>query len=170
MTEGIMEFSSNKKEMYKEVVVLMRGLFEDCPHVIANLANASALLNQAMKEINWVGFYLMEEGQLVLGPFQGKTACVEIKVGKGVCGTAVERDEVMLVENVHAFPGHIACDSASRSEIVLPIHADGRTVGVLDIDSPVIARFDGEDRDGLVAVVNVIEDMFEKKQSKAGNP
>ena len=170
MTEGIMEFSSNKKEMYKEVVVLMRGLFEDCPHVIANLANASALLNQAMKEINWVGFYLMEEGQLVLGPFQGKTACVEIKVGKGVCGTAVERDEVMLVENVHAFPGHIACDSASRSEIVLPIHADGRTVGVLDIDSPVIARFDEEDRDGLVAVVNVIEDMFEKKQSKAGNP
>lgn len=170
MTEEIMEFSSNKKEMYKEVVVLMRGLFEDCPHVIANLANASALLNQAMKEINWVGFYLMEEGQLVLGPFQGKTACVEIKVGKGVCGTAVERDEVMLVENVHAFPGHIACDSASRSEIVLPIHADGRTVGVLDIDSPVIARFDEEDRDGLVAVVNVIEDMFEKNQSKAGNP
>ena len=118
MLEERMEYSVNKTDMYEEVVLQLGGLFDECPHVIANLANASALLNQAMKEINWVGFYWMEDGQLVLGPFQGKTACVEIKIGKGVCGTAVEKDEVMLVKDVHSFPGHIACDSASNSEIV----------------------------------------------------
>lgn len=181
-----MEFSGNKKEMYEEVVLQLKGLFEDCPHVTANLANASAVLNQAMRNINWVGFYLLknresaedfrselkmgkspkyveleQEQILVLGPFQGKPACVEIQIGKGVCGTAVERDEVMVVKDVHAFPGHIACDAASRSEIVLPIHAGDRTVGVLDIDSPVIARFDEEDKAGLMAVVAVIEEMLE---------
>lgn len=150
------------KEMYEEVVWQLKGLFEDCPHTLANLANASAVLNQAMEEINWVGFYLIEQGQLVLGPFQGKPACVEIKIGKGVCGTAVEKDEVMLVKDVHEFPGHIACDGASRSEIVLPIHAFGKIIGVLDIDSPKLARFNEEDKDGLEAVVKVIEEMYEK--------
>ena len=163
MIEEKMEYFSNKKEMYEEVAMQLGGLFDDCPHIIANLANASALLNQAMENINWVGFYLMEEGQLVLGPFQGKPACVEIKIGKGVCGTAVERDEVMLVKDVHAFPGHIACDGASRSEIVLPIHANGKIMGVLDIDSPSLARFDEEDQTGLEKVVEVIEEMLEKE-------
>lgn len=170
-----MKYSDNKKEMYEEVTMQLGGLFEDCPHIIANLANASALLNQAMKEINWVGFYLLTDGKdgssvlpeglkekrLVLGPFQGKPACVEIKIGKGVCGTAVERDEVMLVKDVHAFPGHIACDGASRSEIVLPIHAKGKIIGVLDIDSPILARFDEEDQEGLEQVVEVMEGVLE---------
>ena len=150
-----------KEELYEEVALQLTGLFEDCPHVIANLSNASAALNQAMKDINWVGFYLMEEGQLVLGPFQGKVACVEIKVGKGVCGTAVEKDEIQLVKNVHEFPGHIACDGASNSEIVLPIHVNGKVWGVLDIDSPLLARFDEEDKDGLEKVVSVLEKMLE---------
>lgn len=175
MIEGCMEYSDNKKELYEEVVLQLKGLFEDCPHVIANLSNASALLNQAMKEINWVGFYLMEladddlvvgeisdckKEMLVLGPFQGKPACVEIQVGRGVCGTAVEKDEIQLVKNVHQFPGHIACDSASNSEIVLPIHKDGKVWGVLDIDSPILGRFDEEDRDGLAEVVKLIEEML----------
>ena len=154
----------NKKELYEEVVWQLKGLFEDCPHRLANLANASAVLNQAMEEINWVGFYLMKQGRLVLGPFQGKAACVEIKIGKGVCGTAVEKDEVILVKDVHEFPGHIACDEASRSEIVLPIHSNGEIIGVLDIDSPKIARFNGEDKIGLEAVVKVIEEMYEKNE------
>ena len=156
-----MEFSGNKEEMYEEVAMQLKGLFEDCPHRIANLSNASAVLNQAMQDINWVGFYQMEEELLVLGPFQGKPACVEIQIGKGVCGTAVANDEVMLVKDVHEFPGHIACDGASRSEIVLPIHANGRIVGVLDIDSPLLARFDEEDQAGLEKVVKVIEGMLE---------
>lgn len=161
-----MALAYNKKEVYEEVVLQLGGLFEDCPHVLANLANASAVLNEAMEDINWVGFYLLEdknsksEEQLVLGPFQGKPACVEIKVGKGVCGTAVAKDEVMLVKDVHEFPGHIACDCASRSEIVLPVHVGDRIVGVLDIDSPKLARFDEEDKEGLKAVVKVIEEML----------
>lgn len=167
--EEMMEYSQTKKEMYEEVALQLKGLFEDCPHMIANLANASAVLNQAMKEINWVGFYLCENrdaeeksgsGFLVLGPFQGKPACVEIQVGKGVCGTAVEKKEVMLVKDVHEFPGHIACDSASRSEIVLPIRVGEAVVGVLDIDSPYLARFDEEDKAGLEKVISVIEEMM----------
>ena len=175
MIEGMIEYSDKKKELYEEVVLQLKGLFEDCSHVIANLSNASALLNQAMKEINWVGFYLMKQfgddlgvednsdepgEQLILGPFQGKPACVEIKVGRGVCGTAVEKDEIQLVKNVHEFPGHIACDSASNSEIVLPIHKNGKVWGVLDIDSPLIGRFDEQDREGLIEVVKVIENML----------
>ena len=164
MIEQKMEFSCNKKEMYEETVLQLTGLFEDCPHITANLANASAVLNQAMDEINWVGFYLLEQKKqvLVLGPFQGKPACVEIQVGRGVCGTAVAEDEIMLVKDVHEFPGHIACDADSRSEIVLPIHVKGRIAGVLDIDSPVKARFNGDDKEGLEKVVKVIEEMYEK--------
>lgn len=151
---------SKKSEQYKLMNAQLASLIEDVPHHIANMANASALLYDTLEDINWAGFYLMENGILVLGPFQGKTACIEIRVGKGVCGTAVERDEIMLVEDVHQFPGHIACDSASNSEIVLPIHANGEIIGVLDIDSPSLARFDEEDRAGLAEFVRVFEENW----------
>ncbi|MBQ8332358.1 MAG: GAF domain-containing protein, partial [Clostridia bacterium] len=137
-----------------QLTSLIRGV----PHVTANLANASALLYDALDDLNWAGFYLMEDGILVLGPFQGKPACIEIPVGKGVCGTAVSRGETMLVKNVHEFPGHIACDGASNSEIVIPIRRGTEIIGVLDIDSPSLARFDEDDRRGLEAFVRVLEE------------
>lgn len=136
----------------------LSALTEGIPYPIANLANASALLWQHMENINWAGFYLMEEGALVLGPFQGKPACIRIPVGKGVCGTAVAEDRTQLVYNVHEFPGHIACDCASNSEIVVPIHVQGRLYGVLDIDSPLIGRFTEADRDGLERFVKILEE------------
>ncbi len=142
---------------YRELNANLKAIIEDVPHLIANLSNASALLWDAMDDLNWAGFYLMEEGKLVLGPFQGKIACVEIEVGNGVCGTAVKKDAVQLVPDVHQFPGHIACDSASNSEIVLPIHKDGSVWGVLDIDSPSFSRFSEEDRTGLEGFVSVLE-------------
>ena len=145
---------------YKELCEDVRAYTEGVPHLIANLANASALLWQRFSEINWVGFYLMENGILVLGPFQGKPACIEIEVGKGVCGTAVERNRTMLVPDVHEFPGHIPCDGASRSEIVVPIRKDGKVFGVLDIDSPEPDRFTGEDQTGLEAFVRVLEETL----------
>ena len=151
------EFMSKKSEQYKLMNVQLQALICDVPYRIANMANAAALLYNTLEDINWAGFYLMEKGMLVLGPFQGKTACIEICVGKGVCGTAAERDEIMLVEDVHLFPGHIACDSASNSEIVLPIHVNGEIVGVLDIDSPKLARFDEEDKEGLKEFVRIFE-------------
>ena len=121
------------------------------------LANASALLGQSMADLNWAGFYLMRGDRLTLGPFQGRTACIHIPLGRGVCGTAAQRDQTQRVRDVHAFPGHIACDSASRSEIVIPIHANGRVAGVLDIDSPVPDRFSEADQAGLEAFVRVLE-------------
>ena len=153
-------FPTNKKELYEEAVLWLEGLFEACPHVVANLANASAILNQLMPDINWVGFYKMTQGRLVLGPFQGKPACIEIPVGKGVCGSAVAEDAVQLVYDVHQFPGHIACDCASNSEIVLPIHAKGEIWGVLDIDSPSIGRFTEEDKAGLLEIVGRLEQIL----------
>ena len=126
------------------------------------MANASALLWAALPEINWVGFYKMVDGQLVLYPFQGKTACVRIQVGKGVCGTAVAEDATQLVPDVHQFPGHIACDCASNSEIVVPIHVGGEIWGVLDIDSPELNRFSEEDREGLEDFVKVLEEILER--------
>ena len=135
----------------------LEALTEGIPYETANLANASALLWQEMPDINWVGFYKMTDGQLVLGPFQGKPACTLIPVGRGVCGTAVARDEIQLVPDVHAFPGHIACDCASNSEIVLPIRKNGAVWGVLDIDSPTAGRFTEDDREGLVKIVEVLE-------------
>ena len=147
---------------YKLLCAQLRALTENIPHEVANLANASALLADALKDINWVGFYLMESGKLVLGPFQGKVACVEIAVGKGVCGTAVERKEIVRVENVHEFPGHIACDCASNSEIVVPLLKDGEVLGVLDIDSPLLARFTEEDEEGLNRIGKVLERIFER--------
>lgn len=154
------QYPDNKKILYNLVNLQLKGLIDQVPHKIANLANASALLGQALKDINWVGFYLLEDNQLILGPFQGKPACIKIPVGNGVCGTAVLNDEVMLVKNVHEFPGHIACDSASNSEIVLPIHANGKIVGVLDIDSPLLARFDEDDKNGLSEFVKILEQIF----------
>lgn len=132
----------DKQAMYELMNQQLEGLLKATPYRISGLANASALLWETLENINWAGFYLMEEGKLILGPFQGKVACTEIGIGRGVCGTAVEKDEVLVVEDVHEFAGHIACDSASNSEIVLPIHKNGEVVGVLDIDSPLPARFD----------------------------
>lgn len=145
---------------YKTVCDQLKALTEGIPYEVANLANASALLWQELPGINWVGFYKMEDGALVLGPFQGKPACIRIAVGRGVCGTAVAEDRVQLVYDVHQFPGHIACDCASNSEIVLPIHAGGKIWGVLDIDSPHIGRFTEADRAGLLDVVAILEAML----------
>ncbi len=142
---------------YKELNSQLYGLIHGIPHIIANLANASALLFDTLEDLNWAGFYLMENGKLILGPFQGKPACIEIAVGKGVCGTAVERNETVLVKNVHEFPGHIACDSASNSEIVIPIHKNDEIFGVLDIDSPTLSRFTDEDKTGLEEFVKILE-------------
>ncbi|MBR3507353.1 MAG: GAF domain-containing protein [Lachnospiraceae bacterium] len=134
-----------------------KALAEDAPWDITVYANISALLYDSLDELNWAGFYLLRNGALVLGPFQGKTACMRIPVGKGVCGTAVQEDRIQRVEDVHAFPGHIACDSASASEIVLPIHCNGEIIGVLDIDSPIRGRFTAEDEQGLRKIVQVVE-------------
>ena len=145
---------------YKLLCAQLAALTENIPHEVANLANASALIWQTLPDINWAGFYKMEKGILVLGPFQGKPACIEIPVGRGVCGTAVAEDATQLVYDVHEFPGHIACDGASNSEIVVPIHVDGKIWGVLDIDSPNIGRFTDEDKAGLEQVVKVLEQVL----------
>lgn len=142
---------------YKELNQQLAALVGGVPHKIANLANAAALLYHTLDGLNWAGFYLMENGVLVLGPFQGKPACIEIPVGRGVCGTAVAQDRTQLVYDVHQFPGHIACDGASNSEIVIPIHAGGQIAGVLDLDSPRIGRFTQADRAGLEEFVRVLE-------------
>lgn len=162
MNTSNFEWPVDKKPLYSLLSIRLRGLIDGIPHQISNLANASALLGDALLNINWVGFYLMREGRLVLGPFQGKPACIEIEIGKGVCGTAVANDQVMLVKDVHQFPGHIACDSASNSEIVIPLHKGTEIVGVLDIDSPVLARFDEEDQEGLEHFVRILESIFDR--------
>lgn len=135
----------------------LRALISGVPHKIANLANAASLLYNSLENLNWAGFYLMEDGLLVLGPFMGKPACIEIPVGKGVCGTAVAEDKTQLVYDVHEFPGHIACDSASNSEIVVPLRKNVEIIGVLDIDSPSIGRFTQEDKAGLEEFARIIE-------------
>jgi L-methionine (R)-S-oxide reductase len=151
------EYPEEKEELYALLKQQLNVLVSDERHPIPNLANASALLWMALRDINWAGFYLMIDGELLLGPFQGKPACIRIKVGNGVCGTAVLQDKVQLVKDVHEFPGHIACDSASNSEIVVPIHHGGHVVGVLDVDSPSFARFDEADQRGLEALVSILE-------------
>lgn len=169
-------YTSDKTKFYNLLEKQTVALTEGIPYLMSNLSNISALLGSALADINWVGFYLIpkhfpeyypleriagKEELLTVGPFQGLPACVEIRIGKGVCGTAVEKNSVMLVPNVHEFPGHIACDSASNSEIVLPIHnANGEVVGVLDIDSPSLGRFNEEDKEGLQKIVNVIENLL----------
>jgi GAF domain-containing protein len=150
----------NRTVNYEQVIRRLETLTNDIPYEIANLSNASALLWAALPDINWVGFYKMMDGQLVLYPFQGKTACVRIPVGKGVCGTAVAEDATQLVPDVHEFPGHIACDSASNSEIVIPIHVGGEIWGVLDIDSPYLNRFTEEDKAGLERFVQILEGIL----------
>ena len=145
---------------YDLLIQELAALTDGVPYETANLANASALLWQNLPDINWAGFYKMTDGKLVLGPFQGKPACIIIPVGKGVWGTAVAQDRTQLVADVHEFPGHIACDSASNSEIVVPIHADGSIWGVLDIDSPRKNRFTETDKAGLEAFVRVLESIL----------
>jgi len=147
------KYTGNSKQQYALVVKQLQALIEDEPNRIANLSNASALLNQFLDQINWVGFYLMDGDELVLGPFNGLPACVRIPIGKGVCGTAAEKRQTIIVKNVHEFPGHIACDSASLSEIVVPIIANDELIGVLDIDSPITDRFNEQDKQGLEAFI-----------------
>ena len=145
---------------YDSLCEKLSALTDGVPHRIANLANASALLYAELEDLNWAGFYFLEDGKLVLGPFQGKPACIEIEVGKGVCGTAVQEGKTQLVPDVHLFPGHIACDSASNSEIVVPLRVKGEIVGVLDVDSPWPGRFTQEDQVGLEAAAEVIAQML----------
>jgi GAF domain-containing protein len=139
----------DQRRGYAELAQQLTGLLAGEKHRIANAANAAALIYGALSDVNWVGFYFLEAGELVVGPFQGKPACVRIAMGRGVCGTAAQSRRTVAVPDVHAFPGHIACDSASRSEIVVPLIRDGELLGVLDIDSPRLARFDDADREGL---------------------
>ena len=147
-------------ELYPLLRSQLQALVAGVPYQTANLANASALLNTALRDINWVGFYLRQGETLVLGPFQGKTACIEIPFGRGVCGTAAAEDRTQLVTDVHQFPGHIACDSASNSEIVIPLHKDGAVAAVLDIDSPLVGRFTEADREGLESLVPILESIL----------
>jgi len=146
---------------YKLIKEQMEALVEDEQGYIPVMANASSLLFYSMEDLNWAGFYIVREDALILGPFQGKVACVRIEKGKGVCGTAWKEDEVQLVPDVHAFPGHIACDGDSRSEIVIPLHKGGRIAAVLDIDSPLYARFSEEDRAGLEEFAASLERVIE---------
>lgn len=142
---------------YNIIIKQMEALAEEEQGLIPVMANASALLFHSMEDINWAGFYIVKSDVLILGPFQGKVACVRIDKGRGVCGTAWALDQVQVVPDVHAFPDHIACDSASRSEIVLPIHHDGKVIAVLDIDSPILSRFSEEDQKGLEDFVRALE-------------
>lgn len=142
---------------YEALIAQTEALVSGVPHRIANLANVSALIFDTLEDLNWAGFYLLEGETLVLGPFQGKLACIEIPVSRGVCGAAVREDRSQLVSDVHAFSGHIACDSASRSELVVPLHINGKTFGVLDLDSPILSRFTEADREGMERLARVLE-------------
>ena len=145
---------------YEALCMKLTALLDGVPHRIANLANASALIYESLEDLNWAGFYLLEGETLVLGPFQGKPACIEIPLGRGVCGTAAQTGQTQLVPDVHLFPGHIACDSASNSEIVVPLRIDGKVAGVLDLDSPWPGRFTVEDQAGLEAVGSIVSQML----------
>lgn len=152
--------------MYLRITAQVKALIESEPDLIANLANISSLLNMELEEINWVGFYLLKDDQLVLGPFQGLPACVRISLGKGVCGTAVAENSVQRIYDVHQFEGHIACDAQSNSELVIPFSVNNKVVGVLDIDSPNIGRFSEEDEKGLVAMMKEVELLLETHLNK----
>ena len=145
------------KTDYKQLNAQLSSVISGIPYTMTNLANASALLFEKLERISWAGFYIIKEGKLVLGPFQGKVACTIIALGKGVCGTVAQEDRTRVVPDVNKFPGHIACDSASKSEIVIPMHRNGELFGVLDIDSPFFDRFDEEDRKGLEEFVSILE-------------
>lgn len=146
--------------MYQLLIAQLKALTEDNPYQISNLANVTALIYDSLERINWAGFYIMQDGKLILGPFQGKAACTQIAVGKGVYGTAVATGETQRVDDVHLFAGHIACDSASNSELVIPVYKDGEIFGVLDIDSPIKGRFSEEDQAGLEALVKELEKVL----------
>ena len=152
--------AGSKAELYRDLLSALDALTADEPDAIANMANAAALIWQYLPDLNWAGFYRMVEGELVLGPFQGKAACIRIPLGKGVCGAAAATGETQLVADVHAFPGHIACDAASRSELVVPIVANGAVIGVLDLDSPNVARFDDYDAAGCEALAALLGDRL----------
>ncbi|GLC88278.1 GAF domain-containing protein [Lysinibacillus piscis] len=149
-------YEGSSTEQFDTLSKQLDALLTGESNMIANLSNASALLNQFLTTINWVGFYLTDGEELVLGPFQGLPACVRIPFGRGVCGTAAANGETVVVENVHAFPGHIACDAASQSEIVIPLIKEGKILGVLDIDSPIVNRFSAEDQAGLEKFVDTL--------------
>lgn len=149
-------YPAEKKELYPILLNQFLGLSEGEKDPLPNMANLSALIYSALEDVNWTGFYLLKEGMLVLGPFQGLPACIRIPLGKGVCGTAAAEERTVLVRNVHEFPGHIACDSASNSEIVIPLMKDGRLLGVMDIDSPILSRFDEEDQNGLEQLASIL--------------
>jgi L-methionine (R)-S-oxide reductase len=155
-----------KNELYLGLVEQLRGLLEGERDFIANAANFSSLLFHSLSDVNWAGFYLVKDGELVLGPFQGKPACVRIAIGKGVCGTAAEIKQTVIVANVDEFPGHIACDSESKSEIVVPLIKDHQLLGVLDLDSPLVARFNDEDARGLNELVKVFIDSIILESNK----
>ncbi len=148
--------AADKATLYRDLASALEGLVAGEPDGIANMANAAALIWESLPDVNWAGFYRLVDGELVLGPFQGRPACIRIKLGEGVCGTAAATLEVQLIEDVHAFPGHIACDSESASEIVVPILRDGVLLAVLDIDSPTPARFDAEDRAGCIRLGEIL--------------
>lgn len=149
--------SGNRIKDYELMLQQTKALLDGEPDSIANLSNGSALLNQFLEDVNWVGFYIFKDKELVLGPFQGLPACIRIPVGKGVCGTAVETKETQVVADVNAFPGHIACDSASQSEIVVPLIVNGEVYGVLDIDSPITNRFDATDKEYIEKFATIVQ-------------
>ena len=158
MGETVLDkFPKEKAELYRVLGQQLSALLTGERNAVANMANASALLMLALENINWVGFYLLHGRELVLGPFQGKPACIRIPMGRGVCGTAAQEKKTQLIPDVHAFPGHIACDEASQSEIVIPLLWEGELIGVLDIDSPLLGRFDARDQSGLEALARILE-------------
>ncbi len=152
---------TSRNKDYHDICLSLLGLIQDETDALANISNSTALLYHSMGEINWAGFYFYKENQLILGPFQGKPACIRIILGRGVCGSAAMNRETVLVQDVHEFPGHIACDAASASEIVIPIIKNDKLIGVLDIDSPVKSRFDEEDRIGLEKFVEILNDYIQ---------
>jgi len=154
--------AANKSELYDELAEQARGLLHGERDRIANAANFAALVYHALPDLNWAGFYFYDGVELVVGPFQGKPACVRIALGKGVCGTAAQTRQTQVVGDVHAFPGHIACDAASRSEIVVPLYAGEQLIGVWDVDSPQLARFDDEDRAGMERLANLFVDSLQQ--------
>jgi L-methionine (R)-S-oxide reductase len=156
--------STSKSELYANLQAELRSLLAGERDLVANAANLSSLLYHSLSDLNWAGFYFLKDGELVLGPFQGQPACVRIAIGAGVCGTAARQRQTLIVDNVHDFPGHIACDSSSNSEIVVPILKDDRMIGVLDLDSPSIARFDDDDAEGLNALVEIFVESIDNHQ------
>ncbi|WP_295497834.1 GAF domain-containing protein [Sphingorhabdus sp. EL138] len=152
--------SAPKAELYAELVRAADALTGDEPDAVANMANIAALLWEYLPDVNWTGFYRVVDGELVLGPFQGKVACIRIPLGTGVCGTAAQSGETQLVADVHAFPGHIACDAISASELVVPVQRNGKVIAVIDLDSPTLNRFDAEDAKGVEILAEIIADRI----------